>query len=92
MENGCNFAGELVKRLASLSYLIDVATGETMSPSDLPRLVSSFGAYLLTGGMKPGYPIVIGFRLSPSSSVAYLGAMYAGLVPIPVEESTLGGC
>lgn len=88
-DQGCNFTGELVKRLGKFSYLMDAATGETISPSDLPRLISSFGATLFSAGLKSGDRIVIGCRLSPSSSIAYLGAMYAGLVPIPVEESTL---
>ena len=89
LDQGCNFAAELVKRLGKFSYLIDAATGETISPSDLPRFIGSFGANLLSAGLMPGDPIVIGCRLSPSSSIAYLGAMYAGLVPIPVEENTL---
>ncbi|MGA2372303.1 MAG: class I adenylate-forming enzyme family protein [Candidatus Korobacteraceae bacterium] len=84
-----NFAGQLVSRLGKLSYLIDAATGETVAPSDLPRFISSFGASLLSAGLKPGDPIVIGCVSSPASSIAYLGAMYAGLVPVPVEESKL---
>lgn len=84
-----NFAGQLVSRLGKLSYLIDAATGETIVPSDLAHLISSFGASLLSAGLKPDDPIVIGCVLSPASSIAYLGAMYAGLVPVPVEESKL---
>ena len=82
-----NFAGRLVSRLGRLSCLIDAATGETIAPSDLARLISTFGASLLSAGLKPGDPIVIGCVLSPASSIAYLGAMYAGLVAVPVEES-----
>jgi acyl-CoA synthetase (AMP-forming)/AMP-acid ligase II len=84
-----NFAAQVVARLGKLSYLIDAATGETVLPSDLPRLISSFGARLLSAGLQPGDPVVIGCVLSPASSIAYLGAMYAGLVPVPVEESKL---
>ncbi|MGA7460689.1 MAG: class I adenylate-forming enzyme family protein [Candidatus Korobacteraceae bacterium] len=84
-----NFAGRLVSRLGNLSYLIDAATGETVSPADLPRLISGFGARLLAAGLKPGDPVVIGCALSPASSIAYLGAMYAGLVSVPVDESKL---
>ena len=85
----CNFAGRLVQRLGASSYLIDSATSETICPADLPRLVSSFGAGLISAGLKKGDRILIGCRLSPSSGIAYLGAMYAGLVPVPVEEATL---
>ena len=85
----CNFAGQLVRRLGSLSYLIDAATGEVISPSDLPRLISSFGAAFLSAGLKKGDRVLIGCHLSPSSGIAYLGAIYAGLVPVPVEDRML---
>ncbi len=84
-----NFAGQLVERLGDSSYLIDAATVETILPSDLRRLIPGFGASLLSRGLKPGDRILIGCALSPPSSIAYLGAMYAGLVPVPVEESAL---
>jgi len=85
----CNFAGRLVKRLGPFSYLIDAATDEVVSPSDLPRLISSAGAALLSAGLKTGDRVLIGCALSPSSGIAYLGAMYAGLVAVPVEDRTL---
>jgi acyl-CoA synthetase (AMP-forming)/AMP-acid ligase II len=78
-----------MNRLGEHSYLIDAATGETMLSSDLHRLISSFAASLLSTGLKPGDRILIGCILSPSSSIAYFGAMYAGLVPVPVEEGVL---
>src|SRR3989304_8995154 len=91
----CNFAGRLVQRLGASSCLIEAATGETIGPPDLPRLVSSFGAGLISAGLRKSDRILIGCLLSPSSGIAYLGAMYAGLVPVPVEEGALGssgGC
>src|SRR5579871_6488885 len=84
-----NFSGQLVQRLGEHSYLIDAATGETILPSDLRRTIISFGASLLSTGLNPSNRILIGCTLSPSSSIAYLGAMYAGLVPVPIEEATL---
>jgi acyl-CoA synthetase (AMP-forming)/AMP-acid ligase II len=84
-----NFAWRLVERFGPSSCLIDAATEETIPPSDLPRLVWGFGANLISSGLKKGDRILIGCLLSPSSGIAYLGAMYAGLVPVPVEEATL---
>ncbi|HLA80135.1 MAG TPA: class I adenylate-forming enzyme family protein [Thermoleophilia bacterium] len=84
-----NFAARLVQRLGVSSCLIDAATGETIGPPDLPRLVSSFGAGLISAGLRKGDRILIGCLLSPPSGIAYLGAMYAGLVPVPVEEGAL---
>jgi acyl-CoA synthetase (AMP-forming)/AMP-acid ligase II len=81
-----NFAGRLVKRLGPCSYLIDAATGRTIQPQDLPRLIAAYGASLISNGLRGGDRVLIGCSLSPSSTLVYLGAMYAGLVAVPVED------
>lgn len=86
---GNNFSGRLVNRLGEHSCLIDAATGETILPSDLRRNIINFGSSVLSSGLKLGDRILIGCTLSPSSSIAYLGAVYAGLVPVPMEETAL---
>ncbi len=85
----CNFAGRLVERLGPHSHVIDAATGRTISPKDLPRLIAAYGASLISAGLRKGDRVLIGCTLSPSSSLVYLGAMYAGLVAVPVEERAL---
>ncbi|MGD0126008.1 MAG: class I adenylate-forming enzyme family protein [Terriglobia bacterium] len=85
----CNFAGQLTRRLGEHSFLINAVTGEEILPGDLPSLISSFGAGLLRAGLETGDRILVGCTLSPSSGIAYLGSMYAGLVPVPVEENIL---
>jgi acyl-CoA synthetase (AMP-forming)/AMP-acid ligase II len=84
-----NFAGRLMARLSRSSYLADAASGERVSVADLGRLVPGFGARLLCAGLNAGDRVLIGCALSPASAIAYWGAMYAGLVPVPVEESAL---
>jgi acyl-CoA synthetase (AMP-forming)/AMP-acid ligase II len=84
-----NFAGELVKRLGPSSYLIDAVSGETIAPSELPQLISSWAAGFLSAGLREGDRVLIGCTLSISSALAYLSAMYAGLVPVTVENATL---
>ena len=84
-----NFAGQLAKRLGEHAYLVDAASGQTILPSDLPRLISSFAGSLLRAGLNAGDRILIGCILSPPSSIAYLASMYAGLVPVPIEEAVL---
>ncbi len=86
---GNNFSGRLVNRLGEHSCLIDAATDETILPFDVRRIIISFGASLLSTGLKPRDRILIGCTLSPYSSLAYLGAMYAGFVPVPMEEAVL---
>jgi acyl-CoA synthetase (AMP-forming)/AMP-acid ligase II len=85
----CNFAGQLTKRLGGHSFLINAVTGEEILPGDLHPLISSFGAGLLRAGLKTGDRVLIGCTLSPLSSIAYLGSMYAGLVAVPIEENIL---
>jgi acyl-CoA synthetase (AMP-forming)/AMP-acid ligase II len=81
-----NFAGRLVERLGSRSYVIDAATGRTICPRDLPRLIAAHGASLISAGLRKGDRVLIGCSLSPASSLVYLGAIYAGLVAVPVED------
>jgi len=84
-----NFAARLVRRLGPNSCLVDAATGETVSAQDLPAQIVGFAASFTSAGLEPGDRIVIGCALSPASTLAYLGAMYAGLVPVPLEERVL---
>jgi acyl-CoA synthetase (AMP-forming)/AMP-acid ligase II len=84
-----NFAGQLVERLGPGSCLIDAATGRTISPEDLRRMIAAHAASLLSAGLSEGDRVLIGCSLSPASALVYLGAMYAGLVAVPVEERAL---
>ena len=81
-----NFAGRLVQRLGEASCLIDAAKGQTIAGRELPGLVVGFAAGFLSAGLQRGDRILLGCGLSPASTLAYLGAMYAGVVPVPVEE------
>ena len=87
-----NFAGRLVSRLGPFSYLIDAATGFTIRPEDLPRRISASGASLRAAGLLPGDRVLIGCSLTPASTLVYLGAMYAGLVAVPVDDRTVATC
>ena len=81
-----NFAARLVNRLGPCSCLIDAATGVTTRSEDLRRLIAAYGASLRSAGLREGDRVLIGCSLSPSSTLVYLGAMYAGLVAVPVED------
>ncbi len=81
-----NFARRLVERLGPRSYLIDAATGVAICPDDLPRLIAAYGTSLRSAGLRQGDRVLIGCSLSPASTLVYLGAMYAGLVAVPVED------
>ena len=81
-----NFAGRLVERLGPGSCLIDAATGQTIRSEVLPRLIAAYGAWFLSAGLSKGDRVLIGCSLSPLTALVYLGAMYAGLVAVPVED------
>ena len=84
-----NFAGRLVKRLGPCSCLIDAATQRTVDPEHLPRLIAAYGASLMSTGLRDGDRLLIGCSLSLSSALVYLGAIYAGLVAVPVDDRTM---
>jgi acyl-CoA synthetase (AMP-forming)/AMP-acid ligase II len=84
-----NFAGRLVRRLGENSHLIDAATAQTLSGRDIANLIVGFAAGFLSGGLQARDRVLISCGLSPASTLAYLGAMYGGLVPVPVEDRAL---
>ena len=84
-----NFAGQLIERLSPHSSLIDAADGNTIDSAELRRLILSYSAGLRSAGLRPGDRVLIGCALSPSSTFVYLGAIYAGLVAVPVDERSL---
>ena len=85
----CNVAGRVVRRLGERSCLIDAVTGQNLPGRDLPGLVVGFAAGFLSAGLRPGDRVLVVCDLSPASTLAYLGAVYAGIVPVPVEGRLL---
>ncbi len=84
-----NFAGRLVECLGPRSCFIDAASGLTIDGEKLPKLIAAYGAALVSAGLKAGDRVLIGCAISPASALVYLGAIYAGLVAVPVDERTL---
>src|SRR5216684_1127400 len=87
--NDSNFAGRLLRRLGENSHLIDAAIGQTLGGRDVPGRIVGFAAGFLSVGLQAGDRVLISCGLSPASTLAYLGAMYAGLVPVLVDERAL---
>ncbi|MGC1727981.1 MAG: AMP-binding protein [Steroidobacteraceae bacterium] len=87
-----NFAARLLERAAGRSALIDAPSGQSVAPADLAGVVAGFASGFLAAGLQVTDRVVIVCDLSSTSALAYLGAMYAGLVPVPVPESTWATC
>jgi len=85
----CNFAGRLVQRLGERSALIDATTGREFSSQNLPDLFAGFAAGFLSIGLQAGDRVLISCGLGPQSTLAYLGAVYAGFVPVLLDERAL---
>jgi acyl-CoA synthetase (AMP-forming)/AMP-acid ligase II len=85
-----NFAAQLIQRLNNASCLIDAPTGETLAGSAIPGIIAGFANGFLSSGLKLGDRLLLGCGVTPASALAYLGAIYVGIVPLPVEERLLG--
>jgi acyl-CoA synthetase (AMP-forming)/AMP-acid ligase II len=84
-----NFAGRVVERLGAGSSIIDAATGYTIDGGELPKAIAAYGTAFKSAGLNVSDRVLIGCALSPASTLAYLGAIYAGLVAVPVDEREL---
>jgi acyl-CoA synthetase (AMP-forming)/AMP-acid ligase II len=87
----CNFAARLVERLGRGSELLDAQSGERIAAAALPAMILDFAASFAAAGLQCGDRVLIGCNLRPLSSLAYLGAMFGGLVAVPVNETALAG-
>jgi acyl-CoA synthetase (AMP-forming)/AMP-acid ligase II len=83
-----NFAGRLVDRLGENSALIEAGTGKALRAPEIAELIVGFAAGFLSNGLRASDRVLISCSLNPASALAYLGAMYAGCVPILVDERT----
>jgi acyl-CoA synthetase (AMP-forming)/AMP-acid ligase II len=82
-----NFAARLVERLGDGSELKDAPSGEVISGAKLATAVADFAAGFAEAGLVPGDRVLIASNLRPMSSIAYLGAMFGGLVAVPLNEN-----
>ena len=86
---GNNFAALVVERLGRTSCLTDAVTGQGCRPGELPQRIAATGSALRAAGLAPGDRLLLGCSLTPASALVYLGAIYAGLVAVPVDERLL---
>lgn len=82
-----NFSGELARRCRDSSRLINAKTGEIYS--DIEAHIALHARRFTLCGLKPGERVVIVSHLTPATAVAYLGAIYAGLVAVPLDATNL---
>jgi acyl-CoA synthetase (AMP-forming)/AMP-acid ligase II len=84
-----NFAGRLLHRLGANSELIDAPSQQTIRRDEIRASVQGAAAGFLSAGLRSGDRVLVGCSLNPDSTLVYLGAMCAGLVPIPLEDRSI---
>ena len=82
-----NFAASLIEGLTSGSQLIDAADGQVFGADGFGILIARTGAGLRSLGLAPGDRLVIAAPLGGQPALVYLGAIHAGIVPVPVEPN-----
>jgi acyl-CoA synthetase (AMP-forming)/AMP-acid ligase II len=82
-----NFAARLVERLGEGSELVDAPSGEVIPRANLASAVADYAAGFADAGLLPGDRVLIASNLRPQSSIAYLGALFGGLVAVPLNEN-----
>lgn len=84
-----NFASRLLQRLGRNSELADAATRQKIPSTDLANLIAGFAVHLGSLGLQPEDRILISCGVNPASALAYLGAIFAGCVPVLLDERLL---
>lgn len=89
-----NLAGHVLARAASLHKpaltILHPERDETLTYADLLHLTRSTATALLSHGLRPGDRILLRLGNTLAFPILYLGAIWAGLVPIPTSSSLTG--
>ena len=76
-----NFGAHLFARLSGRSCLIDAATDHSIAAAEMRDRIGRFAAAFTAAGLTTGDRVMVGCNISPASTLAYLGALYAGQMP-----------
>ncbi|WP_333817470.1 class I adenylate-forming enzyme family protein [Tabrizicola sp.] len=86
-----NLAGHVLARAASLDKpaltILHPDRDETLSYAELLRLTQGCATALLTLGLRPGDRILLRLGNTLAFPILYLGAIWAGLVPVPTSAA-----
>jgi len=84
-----NFGAHLFGRLSGRSCLVDAATDDIIAAAEVRDGIRNFASVFSAAGLTAGDRVIIGCSVGPASTLAYLGALYAGLVVVPVNDRGL---
>jgi len=83
-----NFAAQLVARFSGNSSLVEAASGSTLGAAEVRTQIAGFAMWFLAAGLRPGDRVLLRCGINSATALAYLGAMYAGIVPVLLDERT----
>ncbi len=86
-----NFVERILSNVSRHSELVYSSTGEKYSHQEIHSYIKKVSGFLTTAGLTPGDRIILGTKLTPLSALVYLGSIYGGIVPVPVEMNQLKG-
>ena len=90
-----NLAGHVLARAATLDKpaltILHPDHDETLTYAELLRLTQGCASALLTLGLTPGDRILLRFGNTLAFPILYLGAIWAGLVPVPTSAALTQG-
>jgi len=83
-----NFAERLLARLGDNSSLVEAANGEAFGAAEIAARTAGFASRFLSAGLLPGDRVLLSCGINPITALAYFGALYAGVVPVLLDERT----
>ncbi|MBL9063963.1 class I adenylate-forming enzyme family protein [Tabrizicola sp.] len=91
-----NLAGHVLARAGNLGskpalLLLHPDSEDTLSFADLLALTQGCGGWLVAQGLNPGDRVLMRLGNSLAFPVLYLGAIWAGLVPVPTSSALTAG-
>lgn len=87
-----NFAGWIADNCGPNAKLIHATSGQSIGNPNLSQWIGKAAAGFSTRGVNPGDRVLIVCELSPLSALAYLGAIYAGAVAVPIDVTQAIEC
>jgi len=83
-----NFAARLLARLGENCSLVESASGEAFGAAEIASQTAGFASRFLSAGLCSGDRVLLSCGINPITALAYFGALYAGVVPVLLDERT----
>jgi acyl-CoA synthetase (AMP-forming)/AMP-acid ligase II len=83
-----NFAARLLARFGENCSLVEAASGQALGAAEIASQTAGFASRFRSAGLRPGDRVLLSCGINPITALAYFGALYAGVVPVLLDERT----